>query len=324
MQESILGPEATTVRETLLVSHPLLLVVGSLNYDLIMRHDVLPRAGETVVGAVLTESCGGKGANQAVAAARFASSLGRSNPHIAFAGAVGRDLFGEKQVQQLQADGIDTTHIAVIEGVSTGTSTIWVDSASGENRILNAPGANLHLRPECLDSLPLEEAALLVLQNEIPVDTTRALCEQAAAHELPVLWDPAPFSAGSQLPLMPEQIRFITPNETEAAALLGRPLRCDEIEQDAAALQAMGFAAVIITLGAQGVVVASSDERLYRLPAPVVDAVDSTAAGDAFSGAFAASLIAGTDEEEAIRNGIAYASASVRHAGAQSSFPHWS
>lgn len=300
---------------------PLLLVVGSLNYDLILRHHVLPRAGETVVGAELTDSCGGKGANQAVAAARFAKTLGGAEITVAFAGAVGNDVFGERQRQQLEDDGIDTTHLRTIEGVATGTSTIWVESSSGQNRILNAPGANLYLLPECLVDLPWNEASLLLLQNEIPAETTAYLCRCAAAEGVGVVWDPAPFSAGDVLPLEAAQVRFVTPNEREAEALLGRPLGpAEALEADAESVRRLGFGTALLTLGENGVAVSDRDGRFYEVPAPKVEAVDTTGAGDAFNGAFAASLLAGVSEEEAIRAGIDYASASVCRAGAQSSF----
>ena len=301
---------------------PLLLVVGSLNYDLILRHHVLPRGGETVVGAELTVSCGGKGANQAVAAARFAKALDGPQVSVAFAGALGNDLFGERQRQQLRADGVDTTHLRTFDGVATGTSTIWVESSSGQNRILNAPGANLHLRPDGLADLPWSEADLLLLQNEIPAETTGYLCRRAAAEGVDVVWDPAPFSAGDELPLKPEQVRFVTPNEREAEALLGRPLGTAEaLREDAESLLRLGFGNVILTLGELGVAVRDRDGRFYEIPAPAVDAIDTTGAGDAFCGAFAASLLAGMPEEEAIGAGVAYATSSVCKAGAQSSFP---
>ena len=300
---------------------PLLLVVGSLNYDLILASDRLPRAGETITDAVLIESCGGKGANQAVAAARFAGRLRDSAPVIAFAGAVGKDLFGQRQIEQLQRDGIDTRFVVELDDISTGTSTIWVEKASGENRILNAPGANARFRPSSLEGLPFADASLLLIQNEIPASTTAALSDLAAAHDLPLMWDPAPFSSGDPLPFAPERVQILTPNETEAAAILGRPLCLDAVEDEACGLRDLGFETVVITLGAAGVAVADRAGRSYRVEAPAVEAVDSTAAGDAFSGALAACLIAGLDEEEAIRRGVQYASEAVRRPGAQSSFP---
>ena len=300
---------------------PLLLVVGSLNYDLILSSDRLPRAGETVTDAELTESCGGKGANQAVAAARFANRLLDSAPVIAFAGAVGKDLFGQRQIEQLQRDGIDTRFVLELDDISTGTSTIWVEKASAENRILNAPGANDRYLPSSLEGLPFAEASLLLIQNEIPASTTAALSELAAAHDLPLMWDPAPFSSGDPLPLEAARVQILTPNETEAAAILGRPLRLDAAEDEARNLRQLGFEMVVLTLGAAGVAVADRAGRSYRVEAPSVEALDSTGAGDAFSGALAACLIAGIDEAEAIRRGVEYASEAVCRHGAQSSFP---
>ena len=300
---------------------PLLLVVGSLNYDLILSSDRLPRAGETITDAVLTESCGGKGANQAVAAARFGRRLPDPAPAIAFAGAVGKDLFGRRQIEQLLRDGIDSRFVLELDDISTGTSTIWLEKESAENRILNAPGANGRFLPASLEGLPFADASLLLIQNEIPASTTAALSELAAAHDLPLMWDPAPFWSGDPLPLEPERVQILTPNETEAAAILGRPLRLEAVEDEACRLRDMGFGTVIITLGAAGVAVADRKGRSYRVKAPSVNAVDSTGAGDAFSGALAACLIADLDEAEAIRRGVGYASETVCRPGAQSSFP---
>lgn len=302
------------------MAQSLLLVVGSLNYDLILRSDRLPAAGETITGAVLTESCGGKGANQAVAAARFSKSLEEGGPRVCFAGAVGDDLFGQRQLDQLQADGVDISGVRRIDGVSTGTSTIWVDSTTGENRILNAPGANLRYLPDQLSGLPFGAANLVLIQNEIGMATTRRVCELAANHDVPMIWDPAPFPPGTAIPLTPSDVRYATPNETEAEALLDRPLRPGN-EEDVRDLQALGFGTVVLTLGARGVAVADREGRFYCVAAPAANAVDTTGAGDAFSGAFAASLLAGTGEEEAIRRGVAYATSSVCHPGAQTSFP---
>jgi len=308
-----------TADRTASTDQTMLLVVGSLNYDLVLRHDRLPRAGETVTGAVFTESCGGKGANQAVAAARFIA--GRAGaPRIVFAGAVGDDLFGRRQLEQLRADGVDTTNVLTLEGVSTGTSTIWVDSTDGQNRILNAPGANDAYGPEGLDDLPIAGASWLLLQNEIPPSTTAAVARRAASCGVPVIWDPAPFAPGAEIPLDPSHVAIVTPNETEAESLLCRPLS-DDPSADARALCALGFATAVLTMGSAGVVVAQGDGRTYSVAAPEVQAVDTTAAGDAFSGALAASLAIGMDLREAVSAGVLYASRSVLLTGAQTSFP---
>lgn len=303
-----------------LAKPPVLLVVGSVNYDLILTHDRLPRRGETVVGAELVESCGGKGANQAIAAARCLRILGGSG-RVVFAGAIGDDVFGERQLAQLRGDGIDASHVRVCAGTSTGIATIWVDG-SGDNRILNAPGANLCLTADAVEEVPVEEAALLLLQNEIPAATLRRLAERAAASGVPVVWDPAPFDEGGSLPVPPRACNFITPNETEASGLLGRALRLQAAEEEAVALRELGFPAVLLTLGAGGVAVADAEGNVWREPAVRVRAVDTTAAGDAFSGAVAASLLVGHDLRQAVRHGVRYAGASVARRGAQTSFPH--
>ncbi|MEE2778238.1 MAG: ribokinase [Acidobacteriota bacterium] len=296
-----------------------LLVVGSVNYDLIFRNDLLPRAGETVVGAEFTESCGGKGANQAIAAARFGRAAGIEGLEVIFSGAVGDDAFGERQLAQLREDGVSCEHV-VVRGNATGLSTIWVDD-HGENRILNAPGANLSLTPETVASVPIEDSALLLVQNEIPSATLAAVVERAAAADVPVIWDPAPFAPGAALPLRADRCWLVTPNETEAESLLGRAVSDASRFEDARALQAMGFAGVLLTRGRHGVVVAPAAGEPWEEAALAVEAVDSTAAGDAFSGAAAASLVAGQSLTDAVRSAVRYAGAAVCRAGAQTSFP---
>ncbi|MDX1384601.1 MAG: ribokinase [Thermoanaerobaculia bacterium] len=297
----------------------LLVVVGSVNYDLVLRHDPLPLPGQTVVGAELIESCGGKGANQAVAAARWLRASAAVGVDVLFAGAVGDDLYGERQLAQLRADAVDVTHVHVAAGTATGLSTVWVDG-DGENRILNAPGANLELSPERVAGVPVEDGSLLLVQNEVPPATLAAVVARAARAGTPVLWDPAPFAIGSTIPVSPADCSIITPNETEAEALLGRPPAARP-EEDAAGLRDLGFPRVILTLGRSGVVVAGADGEVWREPAVAVDTVDTTAAGDAFCGALAASLVAGGDFRSAVRAGVRYAAASVTRAGAQTSLP---
>lgn len=300
---------------------PLLLVVGSVNYDLIFRHTRLPRPGETVSGAVLTESCGGKGANQAVAAARCARRRGLAL-RVAFAGAVGEDAYGSAQREVFARDEIDTTWLRVIRGANTGLSAVWVDSRSGENRILNSPGANRDLTSEALADLPVESAALVLLQNEIPPHTCAFVAAKAASASVPVIWNPAPFAAGDKTPIAPQTLRFLTPNEVEAEALLGTGVDARRPETAALGLQALGYGGVVLTLGARGAVVcARAGAQVETVSAPRIEAVDTTGAGDAFNGAFAAGLVAGMEVADAVRFGVEYASESVGLPGTQSSFP---
>ena len=296
-----------------------LLVVGSVNYDLILRHPRLPRAGETVVGAEFAESCGGKGANQAIAAARFLAAAGNTRVEVVFVGAVGNDAFGERQLAQLREDRVDISHTVGIEG-ATGLSTIWVDG-QGENRILNAPGANLALTPAAVAAVPIQDADLVLVQNEIPAVTLAAVVDRAHDADVPVIWDPAPFAPGATLPVSPHRCHIITPNEIEAESLLGRSVARESRFADATALQALGFRTVLLTRGSEGVLAAPDSGPAWEQPAQQVETLDSTAAGDAFAGALAASLVTGDDLVTAVRAGCRYAAASVQFAGAQTSFP---
>ncbi len=301
---------------------PRLLVIGSINYDLILTHSRFPEAGETVVGASLVQTPGGKGANQAIAAARAAAILGL-DLEVRLVAAVGDDDFGSQQLRQLQTDGVDVSSVMRVHR-PTGLSTIWVDAVSGQNRILNAPGANLELQPAHLDDRFPEHCDLVLLQNELAPETTRRAAELAASRGIPIVWDPAPFPAGDTPPMPVEIVDFTTPNENEAAALLGRALG-REPEFDAQELHAQGYGSVLLTLGEGGVVSCGSERgrpgHALRLRAPTVEAVDTTGAGDAFSGSFAAARLAGLDLREALEFALRFASGSVTRRGAQVSFP---
>ncbi len=297
----------------------LLLVVGSVNYDLIFRHERIPGPGEGVTRAELVRSCGGKGANQAVVAARCACCPELAGVAVMFAGAVGDDDFGAEQRAVLVADGVDISHLEVAPGINTGTSSIWVETGSGQNRILNASGANLSFLPESVERLPFEDAALVLIQNEIPAATIECVATLARRHRVPVIWNPAPM-AGAEVPdLDPAGIFFLTPNESEAAELLGVD-SIDNPERCARALRTRGYVGVVLTLGDEGVFISSAGLEA-RVPAPRVVAVDTTGAGDAFNGAFAAALAAGHDPLPAARFAVAYASESVRYRGTQTAFP---
>lgn len=298
-----------------------LLVIGSVNYDLIFSHERLPVAGETVVGARLVESCGGKGANQAVAAARCARDRDRFPIEVTFVGAVGDDAFGAAQRRVFDGDGMDTSFLQVLPDIHTGTSSIWVETDTGQNRILNSPGANLRLSPEMIEAAPVEDASLLLLQNEIPAAALKAAVERAVRAEVPVIWNPAPFVAGESVPIAPDCLRFVTPNEIEAAALLAAAVDIEEPLHAVRALQALGYPGVVLTLGALGVAVGDGDDY-YAIAAPAVEAVDTTGAGDAFNGAFAAALVAGQPVRAAAEFAVTYASASVGARGTQAALPY--
>ncbi len=316
--------------ETSRASRPTLLVVGSVNYDLMFRHERLPQAGESVVGAVFYESPGGKGANQAVAAARSAKRAGL-DLRVVFAGAIGDDAFGRIQRGVLESEGIDTTHLVVVPGSATGTSAVWVEETTGQNRILSAPGANLALLPEVVAGVPVEDADLVLMPNEIPGATIAAVARRASIARVPLVWNPAPFPAGSVAPFDLAQAALVTPNEVEAAGLLSRGFDAASRDQTAAAARELARdtgSLVAITRGAHGAL-AVLGEQVIEEPAPSVQAIDTTGAGDAWNGALAAALLGDLPLDwhapqklaRALAAAVAYASESVCRPGTQSSYP---
>jgi len=303
-----------------------LLVIGSVNYDLIFRHPRLPRQGETITGAELFESCGGKGANQAVAAVRCRGALGDTAPPVLFGGAVGNDAHAASQQRVFEQDELDTRYLLVLDDCHTGLSVVWVEAATGDNRIMNSPGANSRLRADALAAAPIEEAGLLLIQNETPADGVRSAVKRAHGAGVPVIWNPAPIDEASDPGLDPRHVDWVTPNEVECAVLLGRTgerIDADSAADAAAELLRLGYGGAILTLGPAGVLVAKPGSPAELIPAPQVDAVDTTGAGDAFNGAFAAALLATSGSHEAAAFGVRYASDSVTRHGTQTSFARW-
>lgn len=327
-----------------------LLVIGSVNFDLIFRHRRLPRAGETISGADLFTSCGGKGANQAVAAMRCgagrsaggsqtperrgrspgrsaaSSSAPRDRPPVLFGGAVGNDAHAAAQLRTFEDDGVDIRHLLTLDDIHTGLSAVWVDARSGDNRIMNSPGANGRMTADALAPVPVEDAGLLLIQNETPADGVRSAIERAHGAGVPAIWNPAPIDEASDPGLDPRQVAWVTPNEVECAVLLGRPgerIDAGGAPDAAAELLDLGYRGAILTLGPAGVLLAQPGAAPVRLPAPEVAAVDTTGAGDAFNGAFAAALLATGDSREAAAFGVRYASDSVTRHGTQTSFGRW-
>ena len=303
-----------------------LLVIGSVNYDLIFRHPRLPRKGETITDVELFESCGGKGANQALSAVRCRGGLEREAAIVRFAGAIGNDVNGDAQRRVFVEAGLDTRYLLVLDDIHTGLSAVWVEAGTGDNRIMNSPGANSRVTADALASVPVEEAGLLLIQNETPADGVRNAVTRAAAARVPVIWNPAPIDDQNNPGLEPEQIAWVTPNEVECAVLLGQPderIDAESAADAAAELLEMGYGGAVLTLGPAGVLVAEPGSAPTLVPAPEVAAVDTTGAGDAFNGAFAAALLASSDSRGAARFGVRYASDSVTRHGTQTSFARW-
>lgn len=303
-----------------------LLVIGSVNYDLIFRHPRLPRQGETITGVELFESCGGKGANQAVSAVRCRGGLDRGGTIVCFAGAVSNDVNGDAQRRVFVEAGLDTRYLLVLDDIHTGLSAVWVEAGTGDNRIMNSPGANSRVTADALASVPVEEAGLLLIQNETPADGVRSAVARAAAAGVPVIWNPAPIDEQTNPGLEPEQIAWVTPNEVECAVLLGRPderIDAESAADAASELLEMGYGGAALTLGPAGVLLAEPGSAPTLVPAPEVEAVDTTGAGDAFNGAFAAALLASSDSRAAALFAVRYASDSVTRHGTQTSFARW-
>ncbi|PYY72604.1 ribokinase [Pseudomonas jessenii] len=288
-------------------------VIGSLNMDLVTRAPRLPKGGETLIGHSFATVSGGKGANQAVAAARLGAQ-------VSMIGCVGDDAYGEALRGALLAEQIDCQAVSTVEG-SSGVALIVVDDNS-QNTIVIVPGANGELTAEAIDRFDsvIQAADVLICQLEVPDASVGHALKRGRELGKTVILNPAP--ASRPLPVdWYASIDYLIPNESEASALSGVSVDSLESAQTAATkLIALGAGKVIITLGAQGSLFADG-QRFEHFPAPVVQAVDTTAAGDTFVGGFAAALAAGKDEVQAIRFGQVAAALSVTRAGAQPSIP---
>ncbi len=281
--------------------------------DLVTRAPRLPKGGETLIGQSFTTVSGGKGANQAVAAARLGAQ-------VAMIGCVGNDAYGEALRGALLAEQIDCQAVSTVGG-SSGVALIVVDDSS-QNSIVIVPGANGELTAEAIDRFDsvIRAADVLICQLEVPDASVGHALKRGRELGKTVILNPAPVSR----PLPSDwyaSIDYLIPNESEASALSGLSVDSLDTAQAAATrLIALGAGKVIITLGAQGSLFADG-QRFEHFPAPVVKAVDTTAAGDTFVGGFAAALAAGKDEAQAIRFGQVAAALSVTRAGAQPSIP---
>ncbi|MGA2267961.1 MAG: ribokinase [Bryobacteraceae bacterium] len=291
---------------------PRVVVVGSANIDLVTYTDQIPRPGETIFGRKFDLGFGGKGANQAVAAHLCGAS-------VAMIARVGDDLFGPATIHNFTSLGIDASQVLVTPGISSGVAPIFVDS-SGQNRIWVVKGANDRLLPADVDAAAglLRQADILVLQLEIPLETVYYTLELARSYGIRAILNPAPAQA---LDLgRAANADYVIPNETEAEALSGVPVRnLAEAAACASRLLDGGLRRVIVTLGANGALYAGADGVRHFPPFPVAP-VDTTGAGDAFIGSLACFLASGLDELEAIPRANLYAALSTLAAGTQKSF----
>lgn len=285
-------------------------VAGAINTDLVARMNRAPGAGETITGHAFSIHAGGKGANQAVAAAR-------SGVPVTMLGAIGTDDFGSRRLDDLRAEGIDTESVLVVRDAVSGVAMIFVEE-SGENRIAYVPGATSHVTPAMAERALSEITPRFVLAtNELPPEALTALFAQARQHSIPVIFNATPDPETAHRLL--EHVNVLIVNQGEARLLVhqaGDARVEDVIER----LQWLGPESVVMTLGSEGVI-GHRDGRTFRHRSPVVDVVDTTGAGDTFGGVLVAQLMAGSDLSQAARIGVHAAALAVTVLGAQPSIP---
>lgn len=289
-------------------------VIGSTNTDMVIKTDHLPAPGETILGGTFLMNPGGKGANQAVAASRLGGD-------VVFISKTGDDIFGKKSVENLKKEGVNTDNLTGDPEKSSGVALITVDS-KGENCIVVAPGSNMTLSPDEIKKAFNQEGIpdIVLLQLEIPVETVKYAAQMAYRNNKKVILNPAP---AKKLPdLILETVYILTPNETEAEILTGVKVTNENTAKKAARiLQNRGVEIIIITMGAKGSFIYTSDISEI-IPAPEVKAVDTTAAGDTFNGALAVAVSEGFNIKEAVQFANKAASISVTKNGAQASTPY--
>lgn len=291
---------------------PRIAVVGSANVDLTTFTDQFPKPGETIFGQKFDLGFGGKGANQAVAARLCGAD-------VFMVARVGSDLFGPATIENFKKLGIDATHVKQIEGRSSGVAPIFVDP-HGQNRILVIKGANDALKPPDVDeaAATLKSADCIVLQFEIPLETVYYTVAFARKHGIRCILNPAP-GQPIDMPAL-AGLDYFVPNESEAETITGLPVKnLQDAKKCAEKLLSGGIGRVIITLGANGSLLAAKGEAEH-LPAFPVKSIDSTGAGDAFIGSFSVFLAEGLPEREAVRRANLYAGLSTTGIGTQKSF----
>ncbi len=291
-----------------------LCVLGSINVDHVIRVPYFPKAGETLTGYGYQIAYGGKGANQAVAAARVGAK-------VSFIGAIGDDQIGQTMKQAFEQEGIDTSAICVIPNQSTGLAMIQV-ADSGENSIVISAGANADLSESLVEQhkSQIEQADILLMQLESPLQAVTLATKFAKSAGVKVVLNPAP---AQPLPdSLLSHIDIITPNETEAEILTGIKVTDEQTAAVAANhFHQLGIETVLITLGSKGVYYSEKGQGEI-IPGFRVDAVDTTAAGDTFNGAFVTALLEGKSAKDAIRFAHAAAAISVTRMGAQTAIPN--
>ncbi|HWB54970.1 MAG TPA: ribokinase [Tepidisphaeraceae bacterium] len=295
-----------------------IVVIGSINMDLVCQMHTMPSLGQTVMGQKLLAIPGGKGANQAVAAARLVR--GR---RVHMVGRVGDDEYGRRLVSGLKRCGVETNHVKMTRGVGSGVAVIFVD-ARGENSIVVIPGANHHLTPADVDRAEkaIARAAVVVMQLEVPIKTVEYAIAKCRKLGVRVILDPAPMPAQGLSPKM-LNVQVLTPNQTEAQQLL-RSMRKGATHNPAKVatiLRAAGPQNVVLKLGAAGAMIVDRDGTQMAARGFKVKAIDTTAAGDAFTGALAVAIAEGAPLPEAVRFGNAAGALCCMSLGAQPAMP---
>jgi ribokinase len=290
-----------------------IVVIGSSNVDLIMKMDRLPEKGETITDAGFFQVYGGKGANQAVGAAR-------AGGNVAFVNCVGNDAYTPQMLENFRNDGLDIRFVFQKTDIASGHALVMI-GGEGNNYLSVAPGANYKLTPELIDrSMPvIDEAAMIIMQYEIPVETIKYVFRIAEEKGIPVMWNFAPARSFDLSYVAKTAILVV--NETEAAFLCGQQVETDEeVELAAKKLQELGARLVIITLGKRGAFALSATEKV-AVPAFKVNAIDTTSAGDVFCGSFAVAQTEGKSLTDSLRFASAASAICVTRIGAQPSTP---
>jgi len=306
---------------------PKILVVGSLAIDITVKTKRMPNSGETVLDGIdYITAPGGKGANQAVQAARLGA-------RVTMAGKIGKDINGKQILESAKASGINTDHIIIDEDACSGMANIILeaeDDGSTQNRIIVVPGANMKMKLEEIEFLKEAIAGydMIMLQQEIPTEINEAVAEYANEKGLPIMLNPAPSRSMSDNLL--KNLTYISPNEHEAADITGIEIRKTEDGVDLKAIKEAsnfllkkGVKNVIITLGDKGVSYMNKDQFIYLPSVKIEKAVDPTAAGDSFIAAFCTSICFGMDVEKALRFSAYTAALTVSKIGAQPSLPYY-